>query len=109
MGIPPINKGYSSGLKYDTSKLRWDLVPFEVLDKVVQAFTYGAIKYADNSWQCLDNFNDRYFAAMMRHISAYRKGEWLDFESKLPHLTHAAWNALALLWKGKKERNKNNE
>ena len=39
----------------------------------------------------------------MRHLVAWRMGEWIDPESKLPHLAHVTWNGIALLWKGLKD------
>lgn len=37
------------------------------------------------------------YNAMMRHAQAFWNGEDLDPESGLPHISHAAWQALALL------------
>ena len=33
----------------------------------------------------------------MRHYLKYQAGEVMDSETKLPHLSHMAWNALAIL------------
>ena len=38
-----------------------------------------------------------YKAALFRHLTAFEEGEIYDKESKLPHLAHMAWNAIALL------------
>lgn len=78
-------------------KLRWELLPLPTLEEVVRVYTFGANKYAPNSWQNLDDGYNRYKAALMRHIVAHEKGEFLDGESGLPHLAHAAWNAIAML------------
>jgi len=81
--------------KYDQGKLRYDLMPAKVLEQVVDVLTYGANKYttkdsdgADNWHKCPDP-NNRYYAAAMRHIQAWRQGEILDKESGKPHLAHA--------------------
>lgn len=74
--------------KYDQGKLRYDLMPAKVLEQVVDVLTYGANKYSDNNWhKCPDQ--NRYYAAAMRHIQAWRQGEILDKESGKPHLAHA--------------------
>lgn len=81
--------------KYDQGKLRYDLMPAKVLEQVVDVLTYGANKYttkdsdgADNWHKCPDP-NNRYYAAALRHIQAWRQGELLDKESGKPHLAHA--------------------
>ena len=79
-------------------KLRYDLIPPEILEKLAEIYTYGAGKYGENQWQHLPNAHKRYFGALMRHLMAFRKGETIDAESKLSHLAHAFWNVGALLW-----------
>lgn len=86
------------GLKYDTGKLRWDLLPLKLIRKIVDVLTFGSIKYEDNSWQGLADAENRYYAAMMRHLDAWRSGELIDPESGRTHLAHAACNIIFLLW-----------
>lgn len=92
----------SKGVKYDgidgesEQKLRWDLLPLDVIERVVEIYTYGARKYSENSWQGVGK--ERYYAALMRHLAEYRKGEKYDKESGKSHLAHAVWNCIALLW-----------
>jgi CRISPR/Cas system CMR-associated protein Cmr3 (group 5 of RAMP superfamily) len=86
------------GLKDDKSKLRWDLLPMETIEEVVKVLTMGANKYAPNNWQLVDNAKDRYYAAAMRHIVEWRKGNKIDDESKLNHLSHVMCNIMFLLW-----------
>jgi hypothetical protein len=86
------------GMKYDNGKLRWDLLPIEEVEKVVDILTFGAQKYADNNWQNVDNANERYYAALMRHLTAWRKGEKIDPESGREHLAHVACNIVFLMW-----------
>lgn len=83
--------------KYDEGKLRWDLLPWESVEEIVKILTYGSTKYGSNLWQQLDNWEDRYFAAAIRHLVAWRKGEKLDKESGLKHLSHAACNLIFLI------------
>ena len=91
-----------NGIKNDfrDGKLRWDLLPLDVIEKVVEIYTFGATKYKENSWQNLSNGYQRYKAALFRHITAYEKGEVYDSESGCMHLAHAAWNAIAMLYFG---------
>ena len=79
-------------------KLRWDLVPMECLDDLVKVLTYGASHSKAESWKELESAEDRYYAALMRHLSASRQGELNDSESGLSHLAHAMCNVLFLLW-----------
>ena len=83
----------SGAQKFDQGKLRWDLVPIEALEKVVDVFTYGAKKYGDRNWEKGIEL-DRLYAAAMRHLAEAQKGVALDEESGKPHLAHAAANLL---------------
>lgn len=93
----------NEGKKYDEGKLRWDLLPLPLVEKLVEVYTFGAQKYAPNTWQNLPDGYNRYKAAMLRHLTAYEKGESIDPDSKLNHLYHTAWNALALIHFAEKE------
>lgn len=84
--------------KHDAGKPMWDLLPWEQVEDVVHILTFGADKYGPLSWQQVEQAEDRYFAALMRHIVAWRKGEVVDAESGRPHLAHAVCNALFLMW-----------
>lgn len=86
------------GLKYDGGKLRWDLLPIREVEEVVEVLTAGANKYAPNNWQHVDNAIERYYAAAMRHLSAYRQGEATDTDDDLSHLSHAICNLIFLLY-----------
>lgn len=94
----PVHEGYHEK-KWDQEKLRWDLLYWEGIEKVVEIATYGIEKgYKEESWKDVMDGQERYFSALMRHLIAWRKGEITDPESKRPHLWHAAWNALALIY-----------
>jgi hypothetical protein len=95
------------GLKYDKGKLRWDLVPFEQLEQIVEVYTFGAKKYEANNWKKVKNARGRYLSALFRHLIAYCKGEMYDDETKYKHLAHAGWNVLALMYfEDKKKKNR---
>jgi hypothetical protein len=78
----------SEGKKYDTGKLRYDLLPMASVDEVVDVLTFGAGKYGDNNWQMVDSAKQRYFAAAMRHLSDWRQGRTIDAESGKRTLAH---------------------
>ena len=95
----PLEKDNSTGKKYDTGKTRYDLLPPEIMKEIAEILTFGAAKYGDNNWQKLEDFNNRYYAAMERHIQAWRMGEDFDPESGKHHLSHALTNVAFLVWK----------
>lgn len=68
----------------------------EALLKVAEVAGFGAGKYA--RYNFLKGYDwSLSFDAMMRHALAFWSGVDIDEESGLPHLAHAAWQALALL------------
>lgn len=91
--------GFGIGKKFDSGKARWDLLPFSAIAGIVEVMTFGAAKYGSNNWQNVAPFEARYFAAMQRHLAAWRAGEKIDSESGLPHLAHAACCIVFLLSK----------
>jgi hypothetical protein len=86
------------GTKYDVNKIRYSLLPIKEIESVVEVLEYGANKYEVDNWQKVDKARQRYYDALMRHVTAWKKGELKDDESNLSHLAHAACNALFLLW-----------
>lgn len=93
------------GLKFDTGKLRWDLLPLECIEDCVKVLTMGANKYAPNNWQKVEGANERYYAALLRHLSAWRQGEEIDPESGVSHLGHIMCNVIFLSWLEKQNKN----
>lgn len=91
--------------KLDTNKLRWDLLPIEPIEDVVSVLTTGAAKYSENSWKKISNPVERYYAALMRHITTWRKGIKTDSESGKSHLVHAICNLLFLYYFDKENNN----
>lgn len=88
-----------SGLKYDSGKPRWSLLMrgcANALQAVVRVLTFGAQKYADDSWQGVQNGQQRYRDALYRHMNAIERGELVDDESGESHWAHVATNALFL-------------
>lgn len=87
----------SGGIKHDQGKLRLELVPFELVEAAAQAMGFGAAKYGDYNWQ-KGLVVSRVFAALLRHLYAWWKGQDLDEESGLSHLAHAAACLGFLTW-----------
>lgn len=80
----------ASGIKFDSEKPDYSLIPPHALEELVNVLTYGKNKYARDNWQVLDDGYRRYFAAAQRHIWAIHRGETHDPESGFHHAAHAA-------------------
>lgn len=101
--LPPVlNPELATGLKYDCGKDPWHLLPIEEVEDIVKVLAYGAEKYGPNNWQNVEPA-ERYYAAAIRHLVAWRKGELVDPESGLAHLAHAACSLLFLGWKDRNQ------
>lgn len=95
-----MEKSVKRDMKFDQDKPRMDLLLDGcpgALEAVASILTFGAKKYADHSWQGVEGADRRYKAALLRHLTAHAKGEKNDPESGMPHLAHAACNALFIL------------
>jgi hypothetical protein len=66
------------------------------LAAVAQVGTFGKEKYTRGGWISVPDGQNRYTAAMMRHLLA-EAYELRDPESGLMHAAHAAWGALSRL------------
>lgn len=103
--MPSENKG----LRYNTNKVRMDLLPPFALQEIAKVFTYGAEKYTirdketgkvlvpgDDNWKKGLGWMG-VIASAKRHIEAWVSGEDTDKESSLFHIAHAATNLMFLL------------
>jgi hypothetical protein len=86
-----------TGRKDDQGKRRYSLIPPGALGLVADVLTWGADHYGAENWRQVDKAQERYTDAAMRHLEAFRAGEWLDQKTKLPHLAHLVCDALFLL------------
>ena len=77
------------GKKYDSDKPQLYLLPPKTLYEVGKVLTFGAEKYDPHNWRKVDDLQNRYSSAAMRHILAHIDGENLDEETGLSHLAHA--------------------
>jgi hypothetical protein len=85
------------GVKYDTDKPDYSLLPPNALNDLVKILTLGAQKYSRDNWKYVENAKQRYFAAAMRHLWARWRGERFDPESGLDHYAHALCCIIFLL------------
>lgn len=60
-----MNKDTNEGMKFDEDKLRYDLIPPEVLLWLAELYTHGA-KYAPDNWKGVSI--EQYIAAFHRHL-----------------------------------------
>jgi len=95
--ILPSERPRSAGIKFDSGKPEYALIPPFGLDQVVQVLTYGAKKYAPENWRYVEDGPRRYFDAAQRHMWAIARNEILDPETNLPHAAHAIASLLFLL------------
>jgi len=79
-------------------KPRMDLLPFESLEAVARVLTKGIKDHGEEDWKKVDNAQAHFTGALLRHLTAYRKGRKFDAKSRESHLAHVAANALFLVW-----------
>lgn len=70
------------------AKPRWELLPWDAVEEVVEILTFGAKKYEDNNWARGARWG-RYMRAAISHITQWWRGEDLDPETGKSHLAHA--------------------
>jgi hypothetical protein len=88
-----------TAIKHDEGKLDWSLVPFEALEGMVEVLQFGANKYSANNWRSNGGFSWlRIFNSTMRHLLAWARGQDLDPESGMSHISHAQCNLLFLAY-----------
>lgn len=89
----------TEGKKYDAGKTAYALLPRVCLRGVALVMTFGAAKYADDSWQNVPDGLRRYRSAAERHFDAVvLDGEVLDHESGIEHAWHYLTNHMFVAW-----------
>jgi hypothetical protein len=86
-------------MKYDNDKIPMALVPAEAIEKVAKVLSFGATKYGANNWRD-DGHSTPYtrtYSSILRHLSAWSKGEDIDPESGQEHLAHATTQLMILM------------
>ena len=84
---------FAAGMKHDTDKPRMDLLLADMpraLIEVGKVLTFGAEKYSPGNWVYVENAEQRYRAAGLRHDLALSTGDQHDSETGLHHLAHEA-------------------
>lgn len=76
-------------IKFDTDKIRVDLLPICPLMRTAKVLTFGAKKYSERNWELGFDWS-RPYGALLRHMFAWWGGEDKDPETGLSHLDHAA-------------------
>lgn len=85
------------GLKFDTDKRDFTLLPWDSVEQIVEVLEFGAQKYSRDNWRYVEDAKHRYTKAALRHLIAYTKGEIDDPESGKPHLAHLGCCILFLM------------
>lgn len=83
------------GLRFNEGKNRHDLFEPFAINELAKVFTKGSEKYAPRNWE-LGMAWSKVLASLKRHLNAFEAGEDFDPETGLLHITHVAWNAMAL-------------
>lgn len=83
------------GLRFNSGKVKHNLVPGFAMNEVAKVFTFGAEKYGDNNWQRGMDWST-VIGSMSRHFNAIMRSEDFDPETGLLHAAHLATNAMFL-------------
>ena len=84
------------GIKFDSDKARWDLLPWLALECVAIVMRDGGIKYDEHNWRRGLHYS-RLLRGAIGHIAKHLMGELYDRQTNLPHLAHAACCVLFVL------------
>lgn len=90
------NVGMSKGKKYDTGKVRMELLSSKAITELAKVLTFGASKYDANNWRKGIAWT-RVIGAVKRHMAAFEDGVDKDEESGLSHIAHAMCGLMFLL------------
>lgn len=96
--------GVGNGLRFNSGKLRYDLLHAKALEDMVRVLSYGAEKYTvrdDNGKIINDGANNwrngfswkSVYASLDRHFKAIEAGEDYDHDTGMLHVAHLACNA----------------
>ena len=88
------------GKKYDSGKSMVGALcrvfPRALLG-IGQCIEFGTRKYPKpDNWSLVEDGLNRYTDSLMRHLLKIFAGQETDPETKLPHIFHVCWNALAI-------------
>lgn len=77
------------GRKDDSGKVALDLVAPGYVEGTAAVLQFGSVKYAPYNWAKGMKWS-RVFAALMRHMYKWWRGEKVDPETGISHLYHAS-------------------
>ena len=99
-GLDDTEEHNEEGVKYDDGKpLAGDMIMIfpHALMGVAKCIEWGSHKYPQtDNYIRLKNGYKRYMNGIMRHLLKMMLGQEYDDETKLPHIYHVCWNALAI-------------
>lgn len=84
-----------SGARYNSGKVRYELIPTHLLESTARVLDYGTMKYAEWNWAKGMDYSVP-IGCMKRHLAAIERGEDIDPESGERHIGHVIANALML-------------
>lgn len=94
-----MNETFENGAIRKEKRLRYDLIPREILDGIAERFTIGADKYGANQWKL---GGEKFFTDAKNHAQhhflCYLNGELEDEKELTDHLKAALWNLGVVLW-----------
>jgi len=98
------------GVKHDTGKARYDLIPVLALEEVAKVLTFGADghneAYDDENWRRVPFAERRFFSAAQRHLAEVRKGNPYDTGKGGSNCHHYACAISSLMFLLQKELEK---
>ena len=93
--------------KFDSTKVRVDLLPTDPMMQIADVFGFGAKKYFANSYRQGETVVwSRTYGSIMRHMMAFWSGEDTDQESGRSHLAHAGTQLFILMEHAVHNKNK---
>lgn len=75
----------------DWTKLRYDLIPIDMLKRLAWLYTRGAVKYGDNNWT----------KAIWQDINSFKRSawrhfiSWMEWDYEEDHAIAVCWNIFA--------------
>jgi len=97
-------------VRADAGKTDWSLMPWECVEEINKVLEFGAKKYSAHNWRDGTGFSwTRVLSSLLRHTFSWARGEDLDPESGLSHLSHMGCNVIFLIYYNKYNARYNND
>lgn len=93
---PERPKEAGGGMRFNTGKMNFNLIPTELKVELTRVYTVGALKYAPKNWEKGMDWSIMVDCAD-RHWEKWLAGLIVDPETGCHHLALAIWNLTALL------------